>query len=62
MNYDRATKGNTTGIEEVKLGSDKLKQKIILMRPSMLLKLKKLSQSSGESESEIVRNALKDIL
>lgn len=62
MTFDRAGKGNQKGIESVKKGLDPLKQKIVMMRVSMAKALKNKAHETGLSESEIVRNALKEVL
>lgn len=58
MTYNRATKGNKEGIEATKRAMDRPKQKILMMKPSMIKKLKEISFSTGKSESEIVREIL----
>ena len=60
--FKRAGNGNVTGISEVKKGLDSPKQKLVLINPSLLQKLKQHAFVKGISESEIVRNALKAYL
>ena len=62
MAYDREGKGNVDGINEVVKSLDPLRQKNIMLRESMLTRLKMKAFLDGISESEIIRKALEPLI
>lgn len=64
MAYDRAGKGNVTGIAEVVDALDPLKQKNIMLKKSLLKRLKfaSFNDPEGRSESQIIADALEAVI
>ena len=64
MAYERAGKGNENGIAEVASALDPLKQKNIMLRKSLLRRLRLASfvDKKGRSESQIIADALEPII
>ena len=59
MAYDRAGKGNVTGISEVQDALDPLRQKNIMLKKSLLKRLKLAAfNDEKRSESQIIADAL----
>jgi len=64
MAYDREGKGNAQGIAEVEQSLDPLKQKNIMLKESLLKRLKLASfiDKDKRSESQIIADLLEPII